>query len=689
MPFPPPPFRRPTRSALAFLFVVGSLLALAAPAAVQAASRDPGCGTTRPNLEAIPTAEGLVIAPDGAFYFTQPFGKGASRFLGRYRPPYTAPELRWLDVGDEALGVTFDPQNDVLYVGSRSRKKLLAITLSNPPAIKELADVEPGINGLTLYEDGSVFYTDQKGGHIYRVHPDGKKSQVTTTPLEDPNGLAFAPDNRLFVLSYAKAKITKLRLSNGREVQRAPFADLPGGKKADGIAFDARGEMYVTAGDLFRVARDGKKVERVGAAYGANADFGVGPLACTDLYMAGNGQGITRASLPTKGLFVPWHRRPFPQTVPPPALPPPVPAKLARRVKLDLVTSETVEAVGLVAVPGEPLGRLFVVEKRGPIRILRGKTLSQQPFLDLTGKVSLWTADNGEQGLLGLAFHPRYRENGRFFVHYTDLLGDTRVMEYKVDPRDPDRANPTPIRQVLHVDQPHGNHNAGNLEFGPDGKLYVLLGDGGSADDPHLNGQDPNILLAKMLRIDVDAQSSKSDGNPIASPVVLGKGLRNPWRYSFDRSTGDLYIADVGQNVFEWIHFVPRAALAGPHNFGWSVREGNHCFKADTCDNIDKRGLREAIIEYPHSEGCSITGGYVYRGKALPALRGHYFYSDYCTALLRSVRVKDGKPVDSWDWKAALDPESRLAKISAFGEDQAGELYVVTHEGPIYKLTKR
>ncbi|HEY0709334.1 MAG TPA: PQQ-dependent sugar dehydrogenase [Polyangia bacterium] len=667
--------RAPLHTARLFAF---GLLLLVPWAAAEAASRDPGCGAARPKFDGIRTAEGLVIAPDGTFYFTQPFGTGASRFLGRYRPPYTAPELRWLEIGDEALGTILDPQTNVLYVGSRSRKKLLAITLSEPPVIKELADVEPGINGLTLYEDGSVFYTDQKGGHLFRVTSEGKKTQVTTSPIDDPNGLAFGPDNRLYVLTYGKPQVTKLRLSNGREVQRWRFAELPGGKKADGIAFDAQGEMYVTAGDVFRISRDGKKVDRVGPAYGANADFGVGPLPCTDLFTAGNGQGITRVSVGTRGRFVPWHRRPFKETVSPPAPPPAAPARLARRVKLDLVTSETVEAVGLVAVPGEPVGRLFVVEKRGPIRILRGKTLAPKPFVDLTGKVSLWTDPNGEQGLLGLAFHPRYRENGRFFLHYTDPLGDTRVVEYKVDARDPDRADPTPVRQVLHVDQPHGNHNAGHLAFGPDGNLYVLLGDGGSADDPHGNGQKPDTLLAKMLRIDVDGANLQ--------PTVLGKGMRNPWRYTFDRATGDLYIADVGQNLFEWVHWVPRAGLDGPHNFGWSVVEGKHCFKADTCD---RAGIREPIVAYPHSEGCSITGGVVYRGKAIPALRGHYFYSDYCTALLRSVRMKDGKPVDSWDWKGALDPDSRLAKIAAFGEDQSGEVYVVTHEGPIYKLVKR
>jgi glucose/arabinose dehydrogenase len=650
--------------------------ALAVTRPASAASTNPGCGSARPNLDGISTAEGLVIAPDGTIYFTQP----ASNFLGRYRPPYTQPEVRWLDIGPKALGATLDPKQNVLYIGSRSRKKLLAITLSQPPASKELADVEAGINGLTLGTDGNVFYTDQAGGHVYRVSSGGEKTQVTTSPIEEPSGLAFGPDARLYVLTHAKAKVTKLQVWFGKEIDRVAFADVgaTGGKDAGGIVFDSKGQMYVTATDLFRVSRDGKQVERLGPAPGARAEFGVGPLSCTDLYTAGNGKGISRRQVDVPGMLVLWHRLPYKETVPPPSPPPAVPAKLAAMAKLELVTSETKEAIGLEAVPGEKAGRLFVVENRGPIRILRGKTFAQEPFLDLTGQVSLWPTPNSEQGLLGLAFHPKYLKNGRFFIHYTDLKGAIRIVEYHADKGNPDRANPAPIRELLVLEHPYTNHNGGDLEFGPDGKLYVGMGDGGSGGDPHGHGQNPDVLMGKMLRIDVDAAQPKIQ--------VIARGLRNPWRYSFDRATGDLYIADVGQNVYEMVHHLPARKVGGPTNFGWGVVEAKHCYKADTCD---RTGYTEPVLEYGHNEGCSITGGYVYRGKALPALRGLYFYSDYCTALVRSFRMKGGKAVDSWDWKAALDPEFQLANITTFGQDQDGELYVVTHEGPIFKLVAR
>jgi glucose/arabinose dehydrogenase len=370
--------------------------------------------------------------------------------------------------------------------------------------------------------------------------------------------------------------------------------------------------------------------------------------------------------------------------LPPPAPPPRPPSALAAKFKLDLVTDQTREALGLYPVPGEPPGgRLFVVEKAGPIRILKGKTLLPVPFLDITGKVAMWSGPNSEQGLLGLAFHPQYLKNGRFFIHYTDIKeGTNRVMEYRVDPRNPDRAEPRPVRQLLAVEQPYSNHNAGALEFGPDGKLYVLLGDGGSADDPQGNGQNPRTILSKMVRLDVDAANAR--------PEILGKGMRNPWRYTFDRKTGDLYIADVGQNIWEWVHVIPAAKInigpGGPHNLGWNITEGMDCFKKANCN---KRGITAPVVQYPHSEGCSISGGYVYRGKALPELDGAYFYSDFCTALLRSFRYKDGTAVDQWDWKPVLDPDSRLAKVVAFGQDNDGELYVITHEGPILKLVRR
>ena len=364
--------------------------------------------------------------------------------------------------------------------------------------------------------------------------------------------------------------------------------------------------------------------------------------------------------------------------LPPPAPPPAPPAALASKFKLELVTSDTTEVTALVAAP-EPPGRLFVVEKRGPIRLLRGNKLDPKPFWDMTGKVSLWKKENSEQGLLGLAFHPKFQQNGKLYINYTDLKGDTQVVELQVDKKDPNRADPATARTVMTVKQPYDNHNGGDLAFGPDGKLYVLLGDGGKADDPHGHGQNPKTPLSKFWRIDVDAPKSK--------PQMLGKGMRNPWRYTFDSKTGDLYIADVGQNVFEYVHVIPAAKIDGPHNLGWNIVEGKNCFKKEKCD---KKGITsEPVVEYPHSEGCSITGGYVYRGKALPELDGHYFYSDYCTALLRSFKMKDGKAVEHYDWKKTLDPDSKLAKISTFGQDHAGEIFVVTHEGPVFKLVRK
>jgi len=364
---------------------------------------------------------------------------------------------------------------------------------------------------------------------------------------------------------------------------------------------------------------------------------------------------------------------------PPPLVP--APAALAAKVKLELVTREATEPVAIVAAPGDRAGRLFVVEKRGKIRILRGRRFDPLPFLDMALRVALEKREGGEQGLLGLVFHPpdarTGKMDGRFYLNFTDPKGDTRVVEMRSDAANPDRADPRTERQLLFVDQPYANHNAGDLAFGKDGRLYIALGDGGAANDPHGHGQNPKSLLGKLIRMNVDGENR--------SPEVIGKGLRNPWRTSFDRMTGDLYLADVGQNLHEYVHVAPASKLVG-HNFGWNVVEGFHCFGKASCKTD---GLTPPVMEYSHKEGCSISGGHVYRGKAIPELHGRYFYADYCTALLRSFRLTDGRVTDSWNWKPALDPESRLAKLTAFGEDHDGELYLVSHEGSIYKMTRK
>lgn len=331
-----------------------------------------------------------------------------------------------------------------------------------------------------------------------------------------------------------------------------------------------------------------------------------------------------------------------------------------------------------------PVGdsRVFVVEKAGRIRILDDGALLSDPFLDISDEVS----GGSEQGLLSLAFHPDYADNGRFFVNFTNRAGDTRVVEYRVS-ADPDRADPTPVRTVLAVPQPFSNHNGGLVAFGPDGMLYVGMGDGGSGGDPRGNGQDLSTLLGALLRLDVDGGDLVPSDNPFAGqPGARGEiwayGLRNPWRFSFDRQTGDLYIADVGQNQFEEVN-----AVEGPGrgaNYGWNVTEGNDCFAPP--DGCDTSGLTLPVTVYGHGDGCSVTGGAVYRGSAVPDLQGLYFYSDFCNGFIRSFRFVDGEATDERRWPE-LEPAGE--RISSFGEDAAGELYVTTASGNVYRFATR
>jgi len=272
------------------------------------AQADVACGSAEPNLEAIATAEGIVIAPDGTIYFSQPFEGESRHFLGRYRPPYDeGPETRWLDMGGNALGITYDPVRGVLYAGSRSLGKLLEVTPSEPPRVRAVADVEEGINGLTLGEDRAVYYNDQASGHVFRVDPDGAKTRISLQPVREANGLAFGPDGALYIVSWATPAVTRLELTDGRESGRTLFATLPTAR-ADGVAFDAEGLLFVTADSKLHAITPDGEVRVLGPTAGANIEFGVGALRCTDMYVAGNGQGIRRFPHDTPGRDVPWHR---------------------------------------------------------------------------------------------------------------------------------------------------------------------------------------------------------------------------------------------------------------------------------------------------------------------------------------------------------------------------------------------
>ena len=309
--------------------------------------------------------------------------------------------------------------------------------------------------------------------------------------------------------------------------------------------------------------------------------------------------------------------------------------------------------------------RLYVVEQAGRIVVLDRGKLRTEPFLDIRSLVR----SGGEQGLLSVAFDPGYATNRRFYVDYTDRSGDTRVVEYRSDGT---KAIPSSAHQLLFVDQPYPNHNGGQLEFAPDGSLWVGMGDGGSGGDPENRAQNPSSQLGKLLRIDT------ASGR--VSMVALG--LRNPWRFSFDRATHDLWIGDVGQNVWEEIDFLPRRLLGTTINYGWRVWEGRSRYEAGQTPT-STGSLRFPITVYSHKGGnCSVTGGYVYRGRGVPSARGRYFYGDYCSGNVWSLKQRGGKAVG-----LRREPFS-VARLSSFGEDAAGELYLVSLNGTIYRLAR-
>lgn len=369
--------------------------------------------------------------------------------------------------------------------------------------------------------------------------------------------------------------------------------------------------------------------------------------------------------------------------------PPPSPASIASgdpagvRISLELVV-DGLAAPLFATGAGDGSGQLFVVEQGGRIRIVRDGQLLSEPFLDIRDRVR----SGGEQGLLGLAFHPGFgAAEDRFYVNYTDRSGDTVVAEYRRS-ADPDRADPASERVLLRIDQPFANHNGGMLAFGPDGRLYIGTGDGGSAGDPFDAGQRLDTLLGKLLRIDPEPSSSGPYRVPSDNPFVgragargeiWAFGLRNPWRFAFDRRTGQLWIADVGQDRYEEVDRAP-GGLGRGANYGWARMEGRHCYPSG--EGCARPGFVLPLAEYDHSLGCSVTGGYVYRGARFPSLAGVYLFGDYCSGRLWGVA--SGGPDEQ---EPVLLAETGRT-ISSFGEDDAGELYLTDlAAGSLWRIT--
>ena len=333
---------------------------------------------------------------------------------------------------------------------------------------------------------------------------------------------------------------------------------------------------------------------------------------------------------------------------------------------------------------GDGSGRLFITLQIGRILIYDGQQVLPTPFLDIGTLVST----DGERGLLSTAFHPNYTSNGFVYVNYTDLNGDTVVARYMVS-ADPNVVDPAFAVILLTIPQPFANHNGGQLQFDPDGYLYIGTGDGGGSGNPSNNAQNLNSLLGKMLRIDVDAgppygipPDNPFIGEPAALPEIWASGLRNPWRFSFDRLTGDLWIADVGQANFEEVNF-QAAGSTGGENYGWRLMEGDSCFNpASGCDD---GSLTLPVAQYDHSLGCSISGGYRYRGQDHPGLAGIYFYGDFCTGRIWGASQD---AAGTWAAEELLDTDFR---ISAFGEDEEGEMYVANLSsiaGAVFRISE-
>lgn len=340
----------------------------------------------------------------------------------------------------------------------------------------------------------------------------------------------------------------------------------------------------------------------------------------------------------------------------------------------------------LQSAPGDRT-RLFVIEQAGRVRIVRSGALVPTPFLDISARI----ASGGERGLLGLAFHPQFGANGRFFVNYTDRSGDTHIAEFRAATPSADTADASSERELIFVRQPFANHNGGGLAFGTDGFLYIGLGDGGSGGDPQGNAQNLGTRLGKMLRIDVNGATpfAVPPDNPFvgrsgALPEIWAFGLRNPWRFSIDRANGDLYIGDVGQGALEEID-VGLASRRGGENYGWNTMEGTRCFSPTTGCNTSNLTL--PVTEYGRADGFSVTGGVVYRGCRMPGYAGHYFYADYGTGIIRSFRLDGGRAVDARDWTAALSGSSRqIRNPSSFGVDADGEIHIVDYDGEVYRI---
>ncbi|HEX7377627.1 MAG TPA: PQQ-dependent sugar dehydrogenase [Pirellulales bacterium] len=577
---------------------------------------------------------------------------------------------------DDPKGIVF--ARGALFVADK--QGVWRIDANGKKALFAAADAFPTpprfLNDLCADDDGTLYVSDSgnlKGaeGAVFRISPEGQVTVVTDPAkakgLNGPNGLLCDEPGKLLLLDFGSGELQQVSLADGKMVRQA--TGFVGG---DGLARDKNGKIYVsqwTTGEVWVLGRESHAPTLLGKFESAAdicldeakhrllvPDMKAGTLSAIDL------KGVPAVELDESRLNVGVER-----------------AFANLEFNRPLVLTHA----------GDGSGRVFVISQLGKIHVFPHDeaVIAAAVFLDIEPRVRYIDREN-EEGFLGLAFHPKYKTNGEFFVYYTttDTPHTSVISRFRVSKDDPNRADPKSEEEILRIPQPYWNHNGGTIVFGPDGYLYIGLGDGGLRDDPKGNGQNLGTLLGAILRIDVD---HRAGGKPYAIPKdnpfagrgdargeIWASGVRNIWRMAFDRKTGVLWAGDVGQDTWEEIDLIVRGG-----NYGWNLREGKHKFGPDGSD--PRRDLIEPIHEYHHDIGKSITGGLVYRGKRVPELVGAYLYADYITGKIYALRYDMAKKIVTANHTIA----GNVMPVFSFGEDEAGEAYFMTTQNVLYRFT--
>lgn len=665
------------RNCLRFASSLLVAAAMAAPSVVQAAD------LPQPFITGLKNPESVCIGPDGLVYVTEigEFGKDGDGQVSVIREGKAVPFATGLDdpkgiVVSEGVFYIAD-KTKVVQIDSKGKVSTLAAADKFPSPPLFFNDIAVNTKSRQLFVSDSG---DLKGQHgaVYRI--DLKSGQVTLVVdaqrlpgLHTPNGLALDGETHLLVLDFGTGTLYRVKLANNSAQKVASGFD--GG---DGLAWDMHGQLFITCwktGQVFGIARPGQKPVLLTKDLEHPADCCLDASFGNVLIPNMQAGTLTAMSTTIPGWEVDTSELPVALEM---AFP-----------KLKWTGWEPVSEAGL-ATPlwpillthaGDGTNRVFVPDVRGVIHVFPNddSATQTQVFLDIHSKVRYNDRTN-EEGFLGLAFHPRYKETGEFFVFYTDVNAKMTnvVSRFRVSKDDPNKADPASEEVLLRIEKPYWNHDGGTLTFGPDGFLYITHGDGGAGNDPHENGQNLGTWLGKVLRIDVDHKVNGKNyaipkDNPFVSrqgalPEVWAYGLRNVWRMAFDRKTGKLWAGEVGQNLFEEINI-----LTAGGNFGWSIRESLHPFGAKGVDV--RKDLIEPLWEYHHDVGKSVTGGLVYRGSRVPELDGLYLYADYVTSRVWALQYDEAK-----GRVVANHPiHGPGLPVISFGEDEKGDAYMMTN----------